>query len=79
MYYAMNIFGGIIAFEDNSHMSPDEYLDYCLEAHWDTDQGFDLEQGPTGPGLSNYLHWSQYTITSISTDIVDEWNQSITP
>ena len=71
--------GGVIGFENHDHMSEDESFDYNMSAHWDVDQGEYIQQGPTGPGYDNYLWWTQCTILSISSTIVDEMCNPIAP
>ena len=71
--------GGLIGFENHDHMTGDEYHEYYNEAHWDIDQGEEVFQGPTGPGSDNFLHWPQWTILSISTNVVDIYCQDIAP
>ena len=77
--YCQSDCGGLMMFENHDHMIGDEYSLYSNEAHWDVDEGEEIFQGPTGPGLDNYLHWTQWTILSISPDIVDIYGQLIAP
>jgi len=77
--YYQDIDGGIIMFENYDHMTPEDYHELCMIAHWDIDQGESVQQGPTGPGYNNFLSWNDWDIVNIYNHVVDDYGQPLTP
>jgi hypothetical protein len=76
--YYQDIDGGLIMFENYDHMTPEDYQELSMIAHWDIDQGQSVEQGPVGPGDNNFLHWIDWNILNIYNQVVDEYQQPLT-
>lgn len=64
--------GGLVMFEDYSHLSDQEAYEYSQEAHWDIDEGDYVSQGPKVPD-DDYgdLYWYRWDLVSISPITMD--------